>query len=1082
MLGTILVAFIAFLTAIIPGFLLALALLRQTGLHLMEIIIIGFIFGLVAAPVMTWMESYLISSIHFFSFSLSLYLINTLVLTVIGLALCLWQGAFKDFRSEFLPKKGEPQQPHMGKKVSWLVWAALIIIMLSVFATRMQSIGIAPKFFEFDPYFDMVDTNQILAFGQQLACDPSAWPVPSTPQQCAVGSVHRIEPIVPYLEAYWYSLSNSLGPNLNYLSTTMMSDVGSLYPPIAAALLVFVIFMLIYHEYDEKLALIGAGLAATMPVLFTTFIAGEQLVEPWGIFALFFFFAAYMLAVKKPESKRLAIFAGLAFVSNFLGAHYYSVTAGVFAAYILAQGLVSVLRGDLKKDFYKMNAIVIAVIVVFAIIFIPYGSTLGAFSSEIPIVIIGFPIISLLAVWVVDFLTKAAAGKLQKSPLLVIALDLLSILPIVLVSFIILTSLGLAFAIWIPPAIAAALLVVMMLRRSVKENMPLLSRYAVVSVIMTIAVFAVFFTPLGSPVQRYIQLTRHFTTPSVPLFMTVQEYALTGIAYNFGAAGLGPIASSIGGFPLVILAVMMVALFLVELSIILRNSKTGVFYLAVSLIALAGFSEVKYLPHLGAVYIVLFCVMLGELAYLAENRFKLKSATRAENAIEQQGELLTKNEDINKHYTTMILGVGLFLLFSVFGLVYVLYNAIQKGMAGKARDYMLVLFFVLVLVTGVSSLAKGSFFMGEGSSYADSIGSAMLAGSAATQTQLCNQISAAGYAIGSDLYCNTIPQYWLNAMQWIRQNIGPSAPRVLSWWDYGDWINWFGNSNAVLRGDNNNPKADYAVAAQYVLGSKLGYTPQTLANMMDHNQTEYVLMDQDLIQKWSALNFLGCVHANLTSEEAAISAGQGENPPAPYATGGSTCELTHIPQMVLLPLAALVPTNSTQQSINYYCPFSNSTTQYIVGFLSPQSNATNQSQVCVDSTPNANGVLQVYTSNHTKMNAVVQIAAYLGVVYSQNPNTGQPVPFVEYMMIYFPNGPNQTITDAPTQFYSSNYYKGFMLGNLTGFHEVYPANASGINYVNGTYPVRIFALNNYTGGNAPVPQKPTWITNNYSMP
>ena len=1073
MLGTILVAFIAFLTAIIPGFFLALALLRKTGLHLMEIIVIGFIFGLVAAPVMTWMESYLMNSIHFFSFSLGLYLVNTLILTIIGLALCFWQGAFKDFRSEFLPKKGEPLQPHMGKKVSWWVWAALIVIMLSVFATRMQSIGIAPVFFEFDPYFDMVDTNQILTFGQQLACDPSAWPLPSTPQQCAVGSVHRIEPIVPYLEAYWYSLSNSMGPNLSYLSTTMMSDISSLYPPIAAALLVFAIFMLIYHEYDEKLALVGAGLAATMPVLFTTFIAGEQLVEPWGIFALFFFFAAYMLAVKKPESKRLAIFAGLAFVSNFLGAHYYSVTAGVFAAYILAQGLVSILRGDLKKDFYKMNAIIIAVIVIFAIIFIPYGSTLGAFSAEIPIVIIGFPIIALLGVWIVDFLTKAAAGNLQRSPALVIALSLLSILPIALVSFVILTSLGLSFAIWLPPTIAVAALVTIMLRGSVKENMPLLSRYAIISVLMTIAVIAVFFTPLGSPVQRYIQLTRHFTTPSVPLFMTVQEYALTGIGYNFGAAGLGPIAASIGGLPLVILVVMALALFLVELSVILRNSKTGVFYLALSLIALAGFSEVKYLPHLGAVYIVLFCAMLGELTYLAENRFKLRSAPKTENVIEQQGELLTKNEDTNKHYKAMILGVGLFLLFSIFGLVYVLYLAMQKGITGKAKEYMWGLFVLLVLVTGIFSFAKGSFFMGEGSSYADSIGSAMLAGSALTQTQLCNQISAAGYAIGSDLYCNTIPQYWLNSMLWIRQNIGPNAPRILSWWDYGDWINWFGNTNAVIRGDNANATEDYATAASFVLGMNDSFGPSVLANIMNTNQTKYVLFDNQLLPKWQALDFLACVDVNETSRAYALAQGRLQSPPVPYVLGNSPCEISHDPAYTLVPLDALLATNTT--SLNFYCSISNSTSTYIKAY-EVQGNSLSNSSVCVSTIPTSTGAAQLYTSTGTKMNAMIPLSYYIGVIPIQGTD------FVEYPTIYLPNGPNGTITDAPSKFYTSNYYRGFFLGELPGFTEVYPSNATGINFINGTYPIRIFALDNFTGTLPAVPSKPSWVHNNYTMP
>lgn len=375
------------------------------------------------------------------------------------------------------------------------------------------------------------------------------------------------------------------------------------------------------------------------------------------------------------------------------------------------------------------------------------------------------------------------------------------------------------------------------------------------------------------------------------------------------------------------------------------------------------------------------------------------------------------------------------------------------------------------------SVASQSVFYGESTSYLDVIGSGLVASGGQSQAQLCSQLSNQGYALGTNIYCNVIPQYWLSAMAWIRANVGPNAPRVLAWWDYGDWINWFGNSNAVLRGDNANPPEDYATAAQYVLGASDGFTPQTLANFMNTNQTKYVLFDQDLIQKWGALNFLACIHTNQTTRAFAIAQGQNQNPPVPFALGQSQCELSHDPQIVLLPLAALLGSNSTlQQSIGFYCQISNNTVQYIQGFLSPASNATNESTVCVNPKPNAQGVLQVYTNTGKKMNAYISAANYQGVVSSQG------VQLIEYMMIYAPNGPNGTITDAPTGFYDSNYYKGFILGNLTGFTEVYPAGAVGINYLNGTYPVRIFALNNYTGGNAPVPKKPQWIVNNYTIP
>ena len=109
---------------------------------------------------------------------------------------------------------------------------------------------------------------------------------------------------------------------------------------------------------------------------------------------------------------------------------------------------------------------------------------------------------------------------------------------------------------------------------------------------------------------------------------------------------------------------------------------------------------------------------------------------------------------------------------------------------------------------------------------------------------------------------------------------------------------------------------------------------------------------------------------------------------------------------------------------------------------------------------------------------MIQESQYLGV---QNV---QGTLYVEFLMMYLPNGPNGTVTDAPSEFYNSNFYRGFVLGELPGFKQVYPANSTvgSINFVNNTYPVRIYELVNYTGGLPPVPPKPSFITNNDTMP
>ena len=51
--------------------------------------------------------------------------------------------------------------------------------------------------------------------------------------------------------------------------------------------------------------------------------------------------------------------------------------------------------------------------------------------------------------------------------------------------------------------------------------------------------------------------------------------------------------------------------------------------------------------------------------------------------------------------------------------------------------------------------------------------------------------------------------------------------------------------------------------------------------------------------------------------------------------------------------------------------------------------------------------------------------------------------------------------NAPSLFYNSTFYKGFFLGKIPGFTQVYPANWTGLNYVNTSQAIVIFKSNNY---------------------
>ena len=1040
MFGIIASIVIAFVSMFVPGTLLAYSLLRKTELHLFEILVIGFIFGMIFPAAMTWAESYLTNYIHWFSFSLGLFEANALALTIVGIIAVALTGGFGSFASSFssfiTEKKHEavPQpevhhehQHHTTRKqTAWWVWAILLAIMLITFTTRIVNISVSPTFFEFDPYFDMLATQSILTFGSQFYLSTSAWPA------VTAGTVMRIQPLMPYLEAYWYDLANAFGPHYTTFSTSLMSYVSSVYPPITAALLVFVIFMLLYHEYDAKIALIGASFTAMMPVLLTTFIAGEQLLEPWGIFSLFFFFAAYMLAIRNPKSKSLAILAGLAFVSTFLGAHYYTVDAGILAMYILLQGVIDVIRsGKVNLEFYKMNAIVLIVITIFLAIYEPYNAVYG---GGIPTILgvpttIGFPILSLIMVAVVEFLTKKIAPAIEKTP-------------------------------------------------------TVYSRLAVVFILFVIVGLLVLLTPLGKPVQGYLALSAKFTTPSKALFMTVQEYIPTGLNYNFGAAGFGAIGANLFGLPLFVWIISAMSIALLVISVISRNSRTAVLYLGIAIpLMFAGFSEVKYLPHLGVAYIMLFCITIGELAYFFYGGKKLAVNSAGATTEHFPAEVYTKHRQLMGG----MMIISLFLLFGVPALIlsllyFVVYKHVIKNkqpLGNRDAGYVAGKFDVvdrnLIILTAalfIFVFISGTFFLSESASMVQLFSA--VSGVSNNPSAACSSFQNTGNSMGANLFCNQVQAYWIPALAWMRTNVGPYAPRILAWWDYGDWINWFGNSNAVLRGDNAVAQEDYATAASFVLGSDYNYSPATLANFMNTNQTKYVLFDQDLISKWQALDFLACINVNATSRSFAIGQGALQNPPVPYVLGNSNCEINHDPQFALVPYSALVPQAGVQQNINTYCPISTATNVYARAFLVSGNSLENET-VCVSTQPDKNGVLKVYDTAGNPTNMVIQTSQ----VFGSFSVTGVEV--IQFLVIYLPNGPNNTITDAPSGFYTSNFYKGFFLYDLPGFKLVYPSAASGINMVNGTSPIVIYEVNNYTGTVPTAQAKPSWVKNSYTM-
>ena len=425
--------------------------------------------------------------------------------------------------------------------------------------------------------------------------------------------------------------------------------------------------------------------------------------------------------------------------------------------------------------------------------------------------------------------------------------------------------------------------------------------------------------------------------------------------------------------------------------------------------------------------------------------------------------------------TPRIFSIAIFLISSILSLVFLIYIYLSKNIVQdkSKKNIFLGIIIIFIIIEFSSIFAFRSFVFGESQTIVNAFQAISV--HYTNPSNQCTIFQNTGNIAGSDAFCNQVPIYWINATQWMKQNIGPYGPRVLSWWDYGDWINWFGNSNAVLRGDNSIPKEDYVTAANYVLGPKYGYDEKAFANYMNTNQTDYVVFDQGLIPKWGALDFLACININATSMAFAISQGKHQN--VPYVLGQSQCEITHDPEYALLPLSTLI-SNASSQNINNYCSFSTSKNLFIKSYLIANNSLLNNT-VCISISPNQDGAMQVYSEQGAKINAFVSLAdpqiTYEGTI------TLQGTKYVSLLMIYTPNGPDNNVTNAPSYFYNSNFYKGFFYGKLNGFTQVFPENASnltGVNLVNYTLPLRILKLNNFTGQLPVIPVKYPWIINN----
>jgi hypothetical protein len=158
------------------------------------------------------------------------------------------------------------------------------------------------------------------------------------------------------------------------------------------------------------------------------------------------------------------------------------------------------------------------------------------------------------------------------------------------------------------------------------------------------------------------------------------------------------------------------------------------------------------------------------------------------------------------------------------------------------------------------------------------------------------------------LQFSRISQDWLDAMSWLDNNTNMFNAsiqqkciadygytcRVLSWWDYGHWTTFLGNTQSVL-----DPYNHYEFMDQEVANDFVGSNETNLVNSMLYFHASHVEVDFELIQKWGALVYLAgtCTYNNTNAGGVAIGCpDQLRIPNWQVGPGQSVWEYLHYPE------------------------------------------------------------------------------------------------------------------------------------------------------------------------------------------
>ncbi|MDP3742316.1 MAG: hypothetical protein Q8R15_03310 [Candidatus Micrarchaeota archaeon] len=594
--------------------------------------------------------------------------------------------------------------------------------------------------------------------------------------------------LVQYMTGAWYVVYNFF-TNIGYDKGTLIL-ISNIYPPLVGALLSVLAFWLLRAQYNELAGIVGALFFASTPQLLQKLAAGVTELQPWSLFSALLIFTAYMLALRY-KTWQFTLLAGLATVLAILGSAQALWPIAIMTSFFIIQSFVNYYANH-KEEELAILSVVFSFSVFLATILYNIYADLGVlnFSTVQLVAIIScFPSLLLL------FLSKA-------------------------------------------PHLAAV------------------SRRKIVAGIIVIG-FLLSLVPIlpggqsvSSIASHFIEGTAAFAGFANALTHTIAEDTPTSPEILANAFGI-----LVPSLLLVALALLL-SISALEVLLLKKQNKFAVIFLL-------GALSVVFFRDLMSGFLVAFGSSTGLKIVSTFGNLFATNQIFAYMLISIVGAIIafiySNEEDRNE--------ASLLTVLIVFPIAYIGLSKVK---------FILHLGFALAIGAGVliGELIARRQFIHNYFKLGDSIEmpGKWLTGFAIVLILVLGSVQVFGLSgkapgvVNSVQYLGSsqISQDWLDAMTWLKNNTSYNNPvlvnnckvkfghdcRVVSWWDYGHWTAFLGETKTALDPGNQFEFLDQQVAYGFVDNQT------AFRNIMGYHNASHVLVDYQLLDKWGALVYL----------------------------------------------------------------------------------------------------------------------------------------------------------------------------------------------------------------------------------